>query len=291
MFGYVKAMRDDLTVRQDVLYRAAYCGLCKEMGRCTGQCSRLTLSYDMVFLYLVRMAILKREPLQKKGRCLLHPLRKRYIVRSDDELKYASRVSALLAYGKFCDDLADEKGFKRFLKKLVKPFFKSAKKRASLDGLYESIQKHLSELADIENQRLESVDAPCEAFGKLLGEVFAFGLEKENATLAREIGFRTGRWIYAADAADDIDDDKKSGSYNPFLLLYGGDVDKEQRNIIEMAMKYDLTALAAAIDLIDDSESVKIIKNIIYLGMPFAAHKALAKGETKKGEQSEQESV
>ncbi|MBQ6892714.1 MAG: hypothetical protein IJN48_00770 [Clostridia bacterium] len=285
MFGYVKAMRDDLTVRQDTLYRAAYCGLCKEMGKCTGQCSRLSLSYDMVFLYLVRMAILGKVPKQKKGRCMLHPFRTRYIVESDDELRYAAKVSALLAYGKVCDDLADEKGFKRFLKKLALPFFKSAKRRATLEELYRDIEKRLAELSDIEQARTESVDAPAEVFGKLLGEVFVFGLEGNDATLAREIGYRTGRWIYAVDAADDIDEDEKSGSYNPFLLLYGGNLDENQRSYAEMAMKYDLTALAAAIDLIDESEELRVIKNIIYLGMPFAAHKAL------KGETSEQKPI
>ena len=57
MFGYVRARRADLLVRQDALYRGIYCGLCREMGRCTGQCSRLTLSYDMVFLYLIRASL------------------------------------------------------------------------------------------------------------------------------------------------------------------------------------------------------------------------------------------
>ena len=285
MFGYVKAMRDDLTVRQDVLYRAAYCGLCKEMGRCTGQCSRLSLSYDMVFLYLVRTAIRGMTPEQKKGRCLLHPLRSRYIVQSDEELTYAARVSALLTYGKICDDLSDEKGMKRFTKMLAKPVFKSAKRRAALDELYGKIEEKLNELSDIEQKKIESVDAPAEVFGKLLGEVFAFGFEGNNAALAREIGFRTGRWIYAVDAADDIDEDKKSGGYNPFLLLWGENIDESRRDTIEMALKYDLTSLAAAVDLIDESQSLKVIKNIIYLGMPFAAHKAL------KGENSEQKSV
>lgn len=275
MFGYVRAQREDLTVRQDTFYRAAYCGLCKEMGRCTGQCSRLSLSYDMVFLYLVRMALLGKKAEVKKGICLLHPFKKRLIVQSDEELRYAARASALLSYGKICDDLADEKGFKRFLKKLAKPFFEGAKKRADLDCLYGVIKEKLNELSAIEAKKSESVDAPAEVFGKLLAEVFAFGLEGDNATLAREIGFRTGRFIYAIDAADDIAEDKKNGSYNPFLLLYGGEIDQNQKNLIEMAMKYDLTALAAAIDLMDDGEAVKIIKNIIYLGMPGAAHKAL----------------
>lgn len=282
MFGYVKAMREDLTVRQDTLYRAAYCGLCKEMGRCTGQCSRLTLSYDAVFLYFVRMAILGKTPNRKKGRCLLHPFRSRQVVVSDDELRYAAKVSALLTYGKVCDDISDEKGIKSFFKKLSKPFFKVAKRRAALDDLYENIEMSLAELSKIEADRIESVDAPADVFGKLLGEVFAYGLDGDGRTLAREIGFRTGRWIYAVDAADDIDEDLKKGSYNPFLLLYGGNINEEQKALIEMSMKFDLTALSSAIDLTDDSESTRIIKNIIYLGMPYAAHKALSKSKGEK---------
>ena len=284
MFGYVRAMRDDLTVRQDTLYRAAYCGLCKEMGRCTGQCSRLSLSYDMVFLYLVRSALISKNPVLKKGRCLLHPLRSRQIVQSDSELKYSARVSALLTYGKLCDDIADEKGIKRFLKRIARPFFANAKKRADLTELYEKIDTKLKELSAIEAQKLESVDAPADIFGKLLADIFEYGLSGDAATLAREIGFRTGRFIYAVDAADDIDEDKKKGSYNPFLLLYGGEIDAGQKCFIEMAMKYDLTALAAATDLMESGELVKIVKNIIYLGMPASAHRALG----LKGEHSEQ---
>lgn len=282
MFGYVRAKQEELTVRQDTLYRAAYCGLCKEMGRCTGQCSRLTLSYDMVFLYLVRTALRGMQPAAKKGRCLLHPFKCRQIVQSDEELAFAARVSALLTYGKLCDDLADERGMKRFFKRLARPFFASAKQRADLSELYMRIEAHLAALSALESEKLPSVDAPAEIFGNLLGDVFAYGLDGANAKIAREIGFRTGRFIYAADAADDMDEDAKNGSYNPFLLLYGGQLDAEQRKTVETAMHFDLTALAAAVDLMDSHPLLPVIHNIIYLGMPAAF---------RKGVSSEQESI
>lgn len=286
MFGYVRASREDLTVRQDTLYRAAYCGLCKEMGRCTGQCSRLTLSYDMVFLYFVRASLTNIKPCMKKGRCFLHPLRARQILCHDQQLAYTARVSALLAYGKLCDDLADERGIKRFCKQLVRPSLGRAKQRADLAELYGLITERLTELSAIENEKLPSVDAPAEIFGRLLGDVFAYDLSGNAEKIAREIGFRVGRWIYAVDAADDMDEDKKSGGYNPFLFLYGGDIDEEQRRYIEMAMQYDLTAAAAAVDLVDESEMRKIVQNIIYLGMP-----AMAKRKIREKEKHEQKSV
>lgn len=279
MFGYVRAQRQELTVRQDTLYRAVYCGLCKEMGRCTGQCSRLSLSYDMVFLYLVRAVLTGVQPQAKKGRCLLHPFRARQMLVHDAELSYAARVSALLTYGKLCDDLSDEKGIKRFCKRLLRPVFGAAKKRAELTALYDRMEALLRELSALEAEKLPSVDAPAEIFGKLLAEVFAWGLSGDAEKIAREIGFRTGRWIYAVDAADDMDEDAKSGGYNPFLLLYGGAMDDEQRRYAEMAMQYDLSAAAAAIDLADKSNLTPIIQNIIYLGMPAAAKKAVREKE------------
>lgn len=274
MFGYVRARREELTVRQDTLYRAAYCGLCKEMGRCTGQCSRLTLSYDMVFLYFVRAALRGILPTAKKGRCFLHPLKARQILQRDAELSYAARVSALLSYGKLCDDLADEHGLKRFCKRMLRPFFAHAKRRADLADLYVGIEAHLAALSAIEAQKQPSVDAPAEVFGALLADVFAYGMEGDTEKLAREIGYRTGRFIYVADAADDIDEDAKKGGYNPFLLLYGSSPDREQREVIEMAMRFDLTALAAAIDLAETHPFTPLLQNIIHLGMPDAFHKS-----------------
>lgn len=274
MFGYVRAMREELKVREDILYRAAYCGLCREMGRCTGQCSRMALSYDMVFLYTVRMALTGGKPVIKKGRCIVHPFRKRQYVASDGELEYAARVSALLTHGKICDDIADERGFKRFICKVASIFSKSAKKRAGLTDLYSSIEKRLAELSAIENEEQKSVDAPAEVFGRLLGDIFAYGLPQEKAKIAYEIGFRTGRWIYAIDAADDIDKDRQNGSYNPFLLLYG-EIDGETRRLIGIAAANDLSLASAAADLADENIFTPIIENILHFGMPSAARKAV----------------
>lgn len=279
MFGYVRAAREELTVGQDKLYRAAYCGLCKAMGRCTGQCSRLTLSYDMVFLYLVRTALTDTEPRLTDGRCLLHPFRKRPMLAHDGELDFAARVGALLTYGKLSDDLADEKGLRRLAKRMLRPIFGRAKKRADLTELWEKLNARLCELSALEAKKLPSVDASAEIFGKLLAEVFAYGLDGDTRKLAYEIGYRTGRWIYAVDAADDMDADAKSGNYNPFLLLYEGKIDAEQRRYIEMTMQYDLQAAVAALDLANTSAVTPILQNIFYLGMPAAAKRAVHKKE------------
>ena len=76
MFGYVKPFVPELKVAQHELYRAVYCGLCRAMGRVTGQASRFTLSYDLVFLAAVRMILEGETPVLEHFSCMAHPLTK-----------------------------------------------------------------------------------------------------------------------------------------------------------------------------------------------------------------------
>ena len=75
MYGYVRTHAPELKVREQEYYRAVYCGLCRTMGKCTGQCSRMTLSYDFTYFALVRMALTGSFPAIKARRCLAHPFR------------------------------------------------------------------------------------------------------------------------------------------------------------------------------------------------------------------------
>ena len=50
MFGYVKTDLPNMYVKDTVLYKAMYCGLCKGIGKVCGQKGRLALNYDLTFL-------------------------------------------------------------------------------------------------------------------------------------------------------------------------------------------------------------------------------------------------
>ncbi|MBQ9429745.1 MAG: hypothetical protein IJU41_09455 [Clostridia bacterium] len=280
MFGYVRVQKEELRLRQYADYRGIYCGLCRTMGKCTGQCSQLSLSYDAVFLYLIRAAAQGQKPVYAAGRCLLHPFRRRRFAAPDEELRYAARVSALLVTAKIRDDLADERGVKRMTRALALPATRRWEKRADLADLAGTLQDGLAALRKIEEEKTPSVDAPADAFGRMLGEVFSFGLSGDAAALTRSIGYRAGRWVYAVDAADDLEADAGAGRYNPFLLLYGQAPDDMQKKEIEKALDCDLAALAAALDLLPPGELVELAKNIVYLGMPDAARTALFGKET-----------
>ena len=274
MFGYVKVNSAELKVREHELYKGAYCGLCRSMGKCTGQCSRMSLSYDFAFLVMLRLALSDTKMSFSQKRCLAHPLKRRNVMNRNEQLDACAYAAAILGYHKIRDDLGDEKGFKKVKARLYHPFVRSWRKRALKAGYSEldaKVSASLKRLAELEAQKKPSVDEPAAIFGEILSDITAFGLDGTEERIARTLGRCVGKWIYIVDALDDCAEDRERGRYNPFLLLYGGRApDADELESIAAAVKVELLAAEAAMDLLEtDKEPVRnIIENILYLGMP-----------------------
>ena len=288
MFGYIRTDTPEMRVRENEYYRAVYCGLCRSQGKCTGQCSRMTLSYDMVFLALLRLAISQEMPEIRYGRCLAHPLKKRAYLANCDALSYCSYAYALLVYGKIKDDISDERGKKRLKAKLIKPLASRMRKKAlkSYAPLDEKIDKNLKKLAETESKKLSSVDIPADCFGDILADILSFGLDGDAEIIMRNIGKHVGRWIYIVDACDDLADDVKKERFNPLICLYGNDkLSDSVKRDISNSLRLELLSAEPAFDLIDfgDKATIEgIIQNIIYRGMPDIADRVLEIDGKKK---------
>ncbi len=255
MYGYIRPHAPELRVREEAYYRAVYCGLCRTMGRCTGQCSRLTLSYDFTFFALARMALTGEGATLRPRRCLVHPTRKRPIAEPSEALRLSACLSGLLAYHKVADNLADERGLRRLKATLAQPFAASLRRRAlrrgrellagsaagasapagttadtagkrrcdnafAISALDAAVADGLRRLSQLEAECPPSVDEPADCFGAIMSALLAAGLEGDRQRLATAIGRHVGRWIYILDAADDYADDVRNGRYNPFACLY-----------------------------------------------------------------------
>ena len=283
MFGYIRTHVPELRVREHECYRAVYCGLCREMGRCTGCLSRLTLSYDFVFLTLVRMAVTGEKPTFSPRRCAVHPHRKRPMMNGNEALAHSARCAALLNYWKVRDDRADERGFKRLRAMLVQPFMAIGRRRARrvYGQLEAQIASHLAQLSALERDNTDSADLPANAFGALLRDICAYGLEGTQAKLAAAIGYHTGRWIYLIDALDDRAADAERGSYNPLNLMYGTSaLTAEQTETFSAHLTEELMEIESALDLTDGDafpEGMALLRNMLYLGMPRVAETILQK--------------
>lgn len=272
MFGYVKPLVSELLVKDHEFYRATYCGICRSMKKHTGVFSNLTLSYDSVLLALVRMLFVADSEISaKKRRCAAHPLKRRPMLEINSATEYTARAFAILTYHKALDDIADEGGAKKILVGTSRPLLSSGKRRARMPSLSEYIAKKLSEISALEKEGCPSVDTPAHLFGELLGEVFANGLSGKNEVVCREFGYHLGRFIYAADAAEDYEADRKSGKYNPYVLLYSGrELTRENKQSIKCALILECEGMERAVDLMPFGSRAtieNIVRNIIYLGL------------------------
>jgi len=272
MFGYVKPVVGEMLVREHEFYKATYCGICRAMKKHTGVLSNVTLSYDSVFLALVRMLYIPDEDFKaEQRRCIAHPTKKKPMLKENSAIEYTAKAFAVLTYYKIKDDLNDESGLKKFGVTVVRPIVSVANKKADLDSLATTVADRLDKITALEKAKCQSIDEPAGLFGQLLGEIFAYGLPDSERLVPYEVGYHLGRFIYAADAAEDYEKDRKSGSYNPYVILYGGkDLSKENKENIKCGLLLECKKIEAAVNLLPFGRRAtieNIISNIIYLGL------------------------
>ncbi len=266
MFGYIRPHESELRIREYRYYRGVYCGLCRAYGRCTGQCSRMTLSYDYVFFAMMRMALLGGNPDRddptktkvafERRRCLPHPFRRRLSLRAGEATDHAALCAALLNYHKICDDRADEKRFSRawwraqLLYLPLRHIYRRARKKNA--ALAEESAQAMAAFSLAEKAGEASADAPAAAFGEVLAALLAYGLDGNAKAVARHLGLHIGKWLYFADALDDYNEDVRLGRPNPLRRLYGdAPLAQDDRRAVAVAMGSELMRADDALVLLD----------------------------------------
>ncbi len=257
------------------------------MKKHTGELSRVTLSFDMTFFALVRLALTDTEIGIRKRRCAVHPLQKRSMMDDNSELAYTSYVSALLSAYKVYDTVSDEKGMKRFGAFLARPYADQMKKRAlrRVNELEHIVADGMVAITSLENEHCPTPDLPADAFGKMLSELLSVGLSGGKALIAKEIGLHTGRFVYLIDAASDYMEDKIKGSYNPFRFAFDSDEEMERfrKESLRGILALEADAILRAVRLIEGEGQYMLldcIENIITDGMESALSLAVGKEES-----------
>jgi hypothetical protein len=75
----------------------------------TASTQRLTLNYDLAFLYVLLDALSSLPISGKRQRCIAHPLKKRFIIFSNKFAEYTSDMNIILMYYNLIDKWNDEK--------------------------------------------------------------------------------------------------------------------------------------------------------------------------------------
>ncbi len=285
MYGYVRFDRMEAKGREHEYYRGIYCGLCRALGKCGGQCARLTLQYDTAFLAAVRLALTGESPTFFRRRCAAHPFRRHTEAKPNEAVDFCAYTSLLLAYRKILDDKKDERGMRRLTAGVAAPILRGMSRRARkrYAALDRTIAKGLDALATWEASGEPSVDKPATLFGEIMGEVLSFGLDGVPKKLGMTIGRGIGKWVYLADAADDFEEDVRRGRYSPIQTVYGDCPDAAAWNSVRLGMTGALLEAEAAFDLLEypDEDMRGVIRNILYVGLPSVTEHILSKKENR----------
>ncbi len=225
MFGYVKTDFPHLYVKDTVLYKAMYCGLCKGIGKSCGQKGRLLLNYDLTFLSVFLHNIMGEDVKIEQQKCVVHQIKKRPIAIPDKLTERIAALNVIMAYHKLKDDVIDSgKG------RVGKAFFTSCYKKArALEPVLDDIvDKRYKDLLKYENTNGDSIDMAADPFGNMIKDVVKVISKEKYSDEMEKLSYNLGKWVYLIDALDDFDKDRRKKNFNVFVNAYK-DVDSKEQ--------------------------------------------------------------
>ena len=282
MFGYVTIAGAALAPERQARYRALYCGLCHTLGKRHGQIGRMTLSYDVTFLYLLLTSLYEPEETQGMARCIPHPFKPHAYVQNE-LAAYCCDMNIAVAYHKCMDDWQDDHSP---IGRAEAALLQKSYDRVS--ALYpekcRQIEECLKELSALEKRDAFALDEAANLSARMLGVMYRIREDLWADTLER-MGQALGRFIYLMDAYDDLDKDIRKNRFNA-LRAY-----RDQEDY-ETFVKESLTLLIAectdtfeTLPLVQDMD---ILRNILYSGCWTRYRLKQAKRDRKNGVPAEQ---
>lgn len=273
MFGYVKAWKPELRICEFEAYKAVYCGLCKDMGKRFGMWARFTLSYDFTFLAMLGMALEPSDPTISRTRCPVNPLKKVNTCNNSAALSFAGDVAMLMLWHKLEDNRADGGFAERAACGPAMLFVKGAYHTVAGNHgeLAQRMKSAMAEQAKLEKEGCADLDRICHPSAHMLGSVLeelAHG-ETGQARVLYRLGYLLGRYVYISDALDDLEQDRRTGGYNPLLLSAdeAGDTDATTRERAQGSLFMTIAEAGTAYELLEIKRFAPILENILFLGL------------------------
>ena len=279
MFGYIKPDNPYLYLKDETLYKALYCGICKSIGKTCGQRARFTLSYDLAFMNAIAHNVMGKDVVINKETCVAHPIKKRPVAEPDEISNMLACVNVILAYYKVKDDIFDEKkgGIKS---SFITKGYKRAKARfPKIDGI---VKSGYEKLLVLEKQNVDSIDIVSDCFAEMMKEISNEVFCEFATDSTNELFYALGKWVYLIDALDDYDKDIKKKNFNVFYNSY-----KNSDYVSLIAEhKEDICFIFNGIfsQIINNYKNVKtkyntdLVVNILSRGIPAKTNQILKRG-------------
>lgn len=229
MFGFLRLKNCSVTPEDRKLYAGHFCSLCHAMTRFGGRISSLLTNYDVTFWLLIQSALECGEfPELERKPCTALPFSKVSVRPLSDRVSQTvAALNLALVGSKIADDEQDGETWKAGVGKAL--YGKKIRKaREFLDNQgfkLESVFCLEKSQAHVESAARPSLDSLAQPTALALGEVFVTISDLQSkpslAEPLREFGAELGRFLYLFDALSDLEADRKSGSFNAILKIFG----------------------------------------------------------------------
>ena len=280
MFGYVRPAADRLTQEQTDLFRSAYCGLCRTLGRRYGLPARMILNYDLAFLAILLAGGSGFSC--ARHRCPVHPIRGCPCGEENPALDAAADLSVILTWWQLRDGVEDHAWASGLKYRTGARLLETAYKRAAAlrPEFDQAVCRQLQLLSALEQAKDPSMDRAADSFAVLLSSAAEELTDPVRKRIMEQILYHLGRWIYLIDGADDLKKDAESGNYNPVALRYGltdGTWTPESRRDFATTLDHSIHQMAAAFELWDFGVWTPVLQSTFYGGL-FQVGKAVLDG-------------
>lgn len=289
LLGYVKAFKPEMKIKDYELYRGIYCSLCRALGRNYSPVAQLFLSYDFALAAVLRLAIGMRGCEFTQKRCPYNPAKKCLICGRKDELDLCAHAVIITVFYKVIDNMQDA-GFKsKLIAYLIYPIVYLMHKKAAriAPEIEKAVSTAMKEQRIAEEKEGVGIDEAAHPSADALGKVFSLGFEGDEKQLLYSLGYMTGRFVYILDAADDLESDLKSGSFNPFK---NADISNEEKRAefakrVEGMLNLTQSTALESLDTLETKRFEDILENIFFEGLNRCGETVLAKYRPQKNEE------
>lgn len=284
MFGYIRPSKPHLSEQDEARFQSVYCGLCHELGRKYGFATRFVLNFDFTFLAILLSDA--QEPECESCRCAAHPCKAQCVMAHTVALETAADHSLVLAWWQLRDHIEDHGFFKAIPYRLAALLLRGAyrKARTFVPEFDASVQRHLNDLHEREQEHCASLDQAAEPFAALMADIADCVDDEMQRRVMKEIFYHLGRWIYLVDAADDFEKDAHSNCYNPLRYRYeidGDKLDEQSREAVAASLDLSVHRMASAYALLSCGVWTSILDSIFYESL-YGIGSAVLKGTYHK---------
>lgn len=265
VLGYVVINKESLTKDDYETYRSFYCGLCEKLQEKFGRAGQMTLNYDMTFVALLLTALYEPDVKETVSRCVVHPLNKREH-RISTATDYAADMNLLLSYEKCMDDWKDEgSALKHAQAQKLEKFLPDIRKR--YPEKVAAIQADLKELYALEDAKETDIDKLAACYGRVFAKTLAWKHDVWERPLY-DAGICLGKFVYLADAFEDLAQDEKKGRFNCLAgLKASAGSEEDYENLVFAILNGVMGDAVRSISLLPIIDYVPIVNNILYAGV------------------------